>query len=262
MIFLTKHFLFQEPAKKREKLSKQQSALIKKQEDLIDSAKQLINSGSGTEETSADTFGRSVSSQLKELPNLQRCIAEKIIGEVLFYAKLGELNLNTSINVNKNFQSHSRYSDHLSSEHSRPPLYQPSPSIASQHTQPYRTSQSSQYSQPYRAATSPQYSSPSPQHPLPSPLPQDFSNPGVVPSPPTQNLLMSSQYGSNLSSQPQYTLHSRSQTSPEVQSPSSMSDLPDTHRASNDNGCNQPHQISSFFREKGPEIQEYLFFKK
>ncbi|KAJ8715637.1 hypothetical protein PYW07_010119 [Mythimna separata] len=51
-------------------------------------------------ESSADAFGKSISSQLKELPKLQRCLAEKLIGEVMFYAKMDQLNMDTVIYLN------------------------------------------------------------------------------------------------------------------------------------------------------------------
>ncbi|KAL4711233.1 hypothetical protein ACJJTC_019074 [Scirpophaga incertulas] len=92
----------EEPATKRERVTrKKQNDILKKQSELLESAKILI-SGDGT---SADAFGNSVSSQLKELPKIQRCLAEKLIGEVLFYAKLEILTFETSINVKKKFRT-------------------------------------------------------------------------------------------------------------------------------------------------------------
>lgn len=89
------HLLFQEPAKKRKRGSSnlRENALLKRQEALIENAQMLLSSG---EQTSADTFGRSMSSQLKELPKFQRCLAEKLMSEIIFYAKLDQLNVYTT----------------------------------------------------------------------------------------------------------------------------------------------------------------------
>lgn len=132
---------------------------------MILSAKQLIKESSSHEDTSADAFGRSVSCQLKELPKLQRCIVEKMIGELLFYAKLGELSLDASIKLNKNMHTGTQpyytppYRSHLYQQLSSP---SPQYSQTSQSPKYMQLSQSPQYLQP----------SPSPQYLQPSPSPQ------------------------------------------------------------------------------------------
>ncbi|KAF9418037.1 hypothetical protein HW555_005021 [Spodoptera exigua] len=54
---------------------------------------------SGDDE-SAEAFGKSITCMLKELPKLQRCLAEKLIGEVMFFAKMDKLNMDSMIYVN------------------------------------------------------------------------------------------------------------------------------------------------------------------
>lgn len=89
----------QEPERKRPKTISKCSVdnLLKKQIDLIDTAQNFLTSPG---EDSADAFGKSVSCQLKELPKMQRCLAEKLIGEVMFYAKLDQLNMDTVVYLN------------------------------------------------------------------------------------------------------------------------------------------------------------------
>lgn len=55
---------------------------------------------------SSDAFVHLVDSQLKIISPFQRIIAEKLIGDIIYYAKLGDLNKNTSINLNSRPQSH------------------------------------------------------------------------------------------------------------------------------------------------------------
>lgn len=98
-LFLTILVLLQASKKKKTKNSYtcQASELFQKHINFIDATKSLVTSI--REQNSADAFGQSVSSQLKELPNNERWLAEKLIGEVLYYAKTGELNKNTTINL-------------------------------------------------------------------------------------------------------------------------------------------------------------------
>ncbi|XP_049877503.1 uncharacterized protein LOC126374823 [Pectinophora gossypiella] len=51
------------------------------------------------DESSADLYGRAIGSQLKELSKFQRCLAEKLISEIMFYAKLDQLTIGTSITL-------------------------------------------------------------------------------------------------------------------------------------------------------------------
>ncbi|XP_063895454.1 DNA translocase FtsK-like [Helicoverpa armigera] len=241
----------QEPVTKKEKpTNKQLNSLYKKQEELIQSATQLIKESSSHEDTSADAFGRSVSFQLKELPKLQRYIAEKMIGELLFYAKLEELFLDTSINLNKNIHTGTQsYDTQPHSSH----LYQ-------QHSLP--SSSCLQYSQP---SPSPQYPqpSPSPQYPQPSPSPQ-YSQPSP------------SQY-SQTSQSPKYSQRSQSpkhsQTSPKPLSSShylqhssslcqqSTPSLPRTPADTITIHSADPHSQSLSPVLLPNDIQEFLIFK-
>ncbi|XP_022827448.1 uncharacterized protein LOC111357113 [Spodoptera litura] len=49
------------------------------------------------DDETAEAFGKSITCTLKELPKLQRCLAEKLISEVIFYAKMNELNMDSKI---------------------------------------------------------------------------------------------------------------------------------------------------------------------
>ncbi|XP_063383221.1 uncharacterized protein LOC134669544 [Cydia fagiglandana] len=126
----------EEPVTKKERktLEKKQSAIFKKQEDLLDSAKELLRS---PDESSEDAFGRSIIMQLKELTKIQKCVAERLISEVLFYAKLGELSINTTLYINKN------HTPSPSPQHSSPsPQYfPPSSPQQSEHPSPESTPQ-------------------------------------------------------------------------------------------------------------------------
>lgn len=49
-------------------------------------------------------FGRALGLQLTELQPIQRYIAEKLISDVIYYGRLEKLNVNTTINVNQDWQ--------------------------------------------------------------------------------------------------------------------------------------------------------------
>ncbi|XP_061724622.1 bromodomain-containing protein 4-like [Cydia pomonella] len=236
----------EEPVTKKVKSStKRQNELYKKQEELIQSAAELIKD-SNSQDTSADAFGRSVSFQLKELPKVQRCIAEKIIGELLFYAKLGELTLDTSINFKKNIHTATQYSyythpyrSHIYPHHAFPSSTSPQYSQTSQspkysHTsseqsQPSQSpqhsinlnknlhtgTQSSYHTHPYRNHLYQQHSLPS------SPSPQYIQQPS--PSPQYSQPSPSPQYIQQPSPSPQY-----SQPSPAPSPQQSTPSLPQT----------------------------------
>lgn len=51
--------------------------------------------------TEAEAFGTTVGLQLKDLDPMQRLIAEKMISDVIFYARLNRLNVNANINLNE-----------------------------------------------------------------------------------------------------------------------------------------------------------------
>lgn len=65
-----------------------------------------IDQEAGDPETSMDpsaaAFGRSVGAQLHQLSKMQRCIAEKLISDVIYHAKMEQLSLDTAINVKEN----------------------------------------------------------------------------------------------------------------------------------------------------------------
>ncbi|KAJ8709733.1 hypothetical protein PYW08_009737 [Mythimna loreyi] len=95
----------EEPERKKPKITskfnKNQHQVIKKEIELVDTTPSYsVNLTTPEGESSADAFGKSISSQLKELPKLQRCLAEKLIGEVMFYAKMDQLNMDTVIYLN------------------------------------------------------------------------------------------------------------------------------------------------------------------
>lgn len=50
-------------------------------------------------DASAAAFGRSVGAQLQHLSKMQRCIAEKLISDVIYHAKMEQLSLDTTINI-------------------------------------------------------------------------------------------------------------------------------------------------------------------
>lgn len=50
-------------------------------------------------DASAAAFGRSVGAQLHHLSKMQRCIAEKLISDIIYHGKMEQLSLDTSINV-------------------------------------------------------------------------------------------------------------------------------------------------------------------
>ncbi|KAJ8712903.1 hypothetical protein PYW08_008207 [Mythimna loreyi] len=56
-------------------------------------------------DASAAAFGRSVGAQLHQLDKRQRCIAEKLISDVIYYAKMDQLSLDTTINVKESLDA-------------------------------------------------------------------------------------------------------------------------------------------------------------
>ena len=52
-----------------------------------------------TPENELEVFGKSVGLQLKALDNQQSIIAQKLISDVLFHAKMGKLNCESTINL-------------------------------------------------------------------------------------------------------------------------------------------------------------------
>ncbi|KAI5631502.1 alcohol dehydrogenase transcription factor myb/SANT-like domain-containing protein [Phthorimaea operculella] len=66
------------------------------QDCIVDTEQVLVHSN---DETSADWFGRAIGCQLKEVSKFQRCLAEKLISEIMFHAKLDQLTIGSSINL-------------------------------------------------------------------------------------------------------------------------------------------------------------------
>ncbi|XP_035442289.2 uncharacterized protein LOC118270658 [Spodoptera frugiperda] len=65
-----------------------------------DDALTSSSDGETLDDESAEAFGKTVTCTLKELPKLQRCLAEKLMSEVLFYAKMDQLHLSSMITLN------------------------------------------------------------------------------------------------------------------------------------------------------------------
>lgn len=131
--------------------------LQKKQEKLIETAQTWLFA----EDNSSDSFARTMGLQLKEMTKVQRCIAEKLISEVMFHGKLEQLTMqSTLININSNptnncsvlspAPSHFNYSQ--SSRRSSTP-YIPSPSPES-----YASSSNDCHSVPPPSPSPSQYS--------------------------------------------------------------------------------------------------------
>jgi len=59
-------------------------------------AQQLMS----TEDGPAESYGRAIGLQLKDMNRTQQCIAEKLISEVIFFGKMEKLTLQSSIALN------------------------------------------------------------------------------------------------------------------------------------------------------------------
>ncbi|CAG9791801.1 unnamed protein product [Diatraea saccharalis] len=53
------------------------------------------------EEDTTESIAKAFALQLKDMSKLQRIIAEKLISEIMFYGKLDQLTVNSSINLNR-----------------------------------------------------------------------------------------------------------------------------------------------------------------
>jgi len=53
-----------------------------------------------TEDGPAESYGRAIGLQLKDMNRTQQCIAEKLISEVIFFGKMEKLTLQSSIALN------------------------------------------------------------------------------------------------------------------------------------------------------------------
>ncbi|XP_045461846.1 uncharacterized protein LOC123671968 [Harmonia axyridis] len=179
-----------EPERKKTKYSNesQSNELPKDQEDVVEGTHNSINYSGG--ENSANTFGRYVSSQITEITNkLQRCLAEKLIGDILFHAKLEQLNFDTRINLNSYtgpFQTRSPYSSlpyatpHTNNSYTQSSFHQ-SPNSFPDLQSPYHHVKSSQSvslsPSPIHQVKSQSISlSPSPQNEVQSPSPTPSSH--------------------------------------------------------------------------------------
>lgn len=69
--------------------------LQQQQESLIESAQLLMSKVDSPE----DIYGKTIGMQLIEMTKTQKCIAEKLISEVIFYGKLEKLTLSSSISL-------------------------------------------------------------------------------------------------------------------------------------------------------------------
>lgn len=65
------------------------------QQTLIESAQHLISKVDSPE----NIYGKNICLQLTEITKTQKCIAEKLISEVIFYGKLEKLTLSSSISL-------------------------------------------------------------------------------------------------------------------------------------------------------------------
>lgn len=70
--------------------------LFKNQDPINDTAEHILPPG----DNPSEYYGKAIGLQLKEMTKLQRCIAEKLISEVIFYGKLDKLSIQSSINLN------------------------------------------------------------------------------------------------------------------------------------------------------------------
>lgn len=69
--------------------------LQQQQQTLIESAQHLMSKVDSPE----DIYGKNIGMQLAEMTKTQKCIAEKLISEVIFYGKLEKLTLCSSISL-------------------------------------------------------------------------------------------------------------------------------------------------------------------
>jgi len=69
--------------------------LQQQQQTLIESAQHLMSKVDSPE----DIYGKTIGIQLTEMTKTQKCIAEKLILEVIFYGKLEKLTLCSSISL-------------------------------------------------------------------------------------------------------------------------------------------------------------------
>lgn len=108
------------PIKRRKKADVQ--AIEKKKESFLDVATGVLSN-----QNEYTAFGNSVSYQLKDMEHYQRVIAEKLISDILFHGKLGNLKGNSAVTVepdqNKNlnsFPNQWNHPSHFVPQHQQP----------------------------------------------------------------------------------------------------------------------------------------------
>ncbi|XP_023942857.1 uncharacterized protein LOC112049268 [Bicyclus anynana] len=103
-------YLDEEPTSKKSKKSDSYISKRVKEEETNPNISGVFLTGPDPEEpivfneiNEAVAFGRAVGLQLKELDGLQRVIAEKLISDTIFHARLNKLTTNSTIHLNSDF---------------------------------------------------------------------------------------------------------------------------------------------------------------
>ncbi|CAG4953319.1 unnamed protein product [Parnassius apollo] len=156
------------------KIKKKKQDLYTKQSQILDQAQKILT---GSEDNDWEVIGKSIGLQLKVLTEEQSAIAQKIISDALFYAKMKKLTINSQITLEPTYlpsPSPQPHLPHKSPSHQYTITPSPSPS-----PQPHQSS-----SHRYTITSSP---SPSPKPhqsssrrytitPSPSPCPQPYQS--------------------------------------------------------------------------------------
>ncbi|CAG4982063.1 unnamed protein product [Parnassius apollo] len=165
-----------------EKGRKKLNILEIKKRKLIDTAQELLQSDNRKEnQKEINSFGLYVGEQLDQVETFQRQVAEKLISDVLFLAKTGNLNFDSRIET-KRSRNFPIFQMSSSPQYTR---LSPSPNYIQSSSSPYHI-QSLTSPQQSHPSPSPNYiqSSPSPYYIQPSPSPSPYP---TQPSPhPTQ----------------------------------------------------------------------------
>ncbi|KAF5308580.1 hypothetical protein FQR65_LT18059 [Abscondita terminalis] len=97
---------------------KKTNAIEQKRQELLHLAHKTLSKNTINTEAEYHIAGESIGYQLKAVEGHQRIIAEKLITDVMFYAKMGKLTEDCSINIPSNSQSQPI---HLSAQQSQQP---------------------------------------------------------------------------------------------------------------------------------------------
>lgn len=78
------------------------NSIDQKKQELLDLAHKTLSNNNVNTEEEYDIVGKRIGYQLKDVEGFQRIIAEKLISDVMFYAKMGKLTEHSSIFIPPN----------------------------------------------------------------------------------------------------------------------------------------------------------------